>query len=303
MLFRIHAQLALQVRNRQCGFTFFDPRSQTGIVSIGRGFWAVAGFGFGRQKGQFCCWPYGRVALGKEAAGIAEAKRVVEGVAVAVVALAVVGHLHKGIGADETANQGVIHAAIHVDELKFIKMFMHGEATSRAKGNGHISISPGLCIAAAAPGIETEIFRAAFLVYQRCKASLMVFEYIFHAAIVSVFDRKNSKNSCWRAEVVDKFLRIVFVNHFIKWSEIAGLLAVILGKACFILQNAFMVRAIGYIERIVTFCYAFYVLYYHTIDLCGGGDEKDKGIIFSMIDIMLTKKKFKDFFQKNVSAL
>lgn len=32
-------------------------------------------------------------------------------------------------------------------------------------------------------------------------------------------------------------------------------------------------------------------------------DEKDKGITFSMIDIMLTKKKFKDFFQKNVAAL
>ena len=32
-------------------------------------------------------------------------------------------------------------------------------------------------------------------------------------------------------------------------------------------------------------------------------DEKDKGITFSTIDIMLTKKKFKDFFQKNVSTL
>jgi hypothetical protein len=32
-------------------------------------------------------------------------------------------------------------------------------------------------------------------------------------------------------------------------------------------------------------------------------DEKDKSIVFSMIDIMLTKKKFKDFFQKNVAAL
>jgi len=32
-------------------------------------------------------------------------------------------------------------------------------------------------------------------------------------------------------------------------------------------------------------------------------DEKDKGIIFSMIDIMLTKKKLKHFFQKNVAAL
>jgi transcriptional regulator with XRE-family HTH domain len=32
-------------------------------------------------------------------------------------------------------------------------------------------------------------------------------------------------------------------------------------------------------------------------------DEKDKSIILSIIDTMLTKKKFKDFFQKNVAAL
>lgn len=32
-------------------------------------------------------------------------------------------------------------------------------------------------------------------------------------------------------------------------------------------------------------------------------DEKDKSIIFGMIETMLTKKKFKDFFQKNVAAL
>jgi len=31
-------------------------------------------------------------------------------------------------------------------------------------------------------------------------------------------------------------------------------------------------------------------------------DEKDKGIIFSMIDIMLTEKKFKDFFQIKLAA-
>jgi len=31
-------------------------------------------------------------------------------------------------------------------------------------------------------------------------------------------------------------------------------------------------------------------------------DEKDKGIIFSMIDIKLTEKKFKDFFQIKLAA-
>ncbi len=32
-------------------------------------------------------------------------------------------------------------------------------------------------------------------------------------------------------------------------------------------------------------------------------EEKDKNIIFSMIETMLTKKKFKDFFQKNIATL
>jgi hypothetical protein len=32
-------------------------------------------------------------------------------------------------------------------------------------------------------------------------------------------------------------------------------------------------------------------------------DEKDENIVFGMIETMLTKKKFKDFFQKNIAAL
>lgn len=32
-------------------------------------------------------------------------------------------------------------------------------------------------------------------------------------------------------------------------------------------------------------------------------DDKDKTVVFSMIETMLTKKKFKDFFNKNVAML
>jgi transcriptional regulator with XRE-family HTH domain len=32
-------------------------------------------------------------------------------------------------------------------------------------------------------------------------------------------------------------------------------------------------------------------------------DEEDKHVIFRMIDTMLTKKKFKDFFNKNIATL
>lgn len=37
--------------------------------------------------------------------------------------------------------------------------------------------------------------------------------------------------------------------------------------------------------------------------LIAGLDEKDRSIVFGMIETMLTKKKFKDFFQKNIAAL
>ena len=32
-------------------------------------------------------------------------------------------------------------------------------------------------------------------------------------------------------------------------------------------------------------------------------DEKDKSVVFGMIETMLTKKKFKDFFNNNIAAL
>jgi transcriptional regulator with XRE-family HTH domain len=32
-------------------------------------------------------------------------------------------------------------------------------------------------------------------------------------------------------------------------------------------------------------------------------DEKDKSIVFGMIETMLTKKKFKDFFNSNIAAM
>jgi transcriptional regulator with XRE-family HTH domain len=32
-------------------------------------------------------------------------------------------------------------------------------------------------------------------------------------------------------------------------------------------------------------------------------EEKDKSIVFGIIETMLTKKKFKDFFQKNIATL
>jgi len=42
---------------------------------------------------------------------------------------------------------------------------------------------------------------------------------------------------------------------------------------------------------------------FEQIKLINQLDEDDRDVVFRIIDTMLTKKKFKDFFQKNVAAL
>ncbi|MEC3877940.1 helix-turn-helix domain-containing protein [Chryseobacterium salviniae] len=39
------------------------------------------------------------------------------------------------------------------------------------------------------------------------------------------------------------------------------------------------------------------------VRLINGLEEKDKNVIFAMLETMITKQKFKDFFNKNVAAL
>ncbi len=39
------------------------------------------------------------------------------------------------------------------------------------------------------------------------------------------------------------------------------------------------------------------------VKLIQGLDEKDRNTVFNIIDTMLTKAKFKDFFNKNIAAL
>ena len=42
---------------------------------------------------------------------------------------------------------------------------------------------------------------------------------------------------------------------------------------------------------------------FEQVNLINQLDEDDRSTVFKIIDTMLTKKKFKDFFQKNVAAL
>jgi len=42
---------------------------------------------------------------------------------------------------------------------------------------------------------------------------------------------------------------------------------------------------------------------FEKLDLINQLEEDDKQTVFKIIDMMLTKKKFKDFFQKNIAAL
>lgn len=42
---------------------------------------------------------------------------------------------------------------------------------------------------------------------------------------------------------------------------------------------------------------------FEQINLINQLDEEDRTVVFKIIDTMLTKKKFKDFFQQNATAL
>jgi len=42
---------------------------------------------------------------------------------------------------------------------------------------------------------------------------------------------------------------------------------------------------------------------FEQINLINQLDEEDRTVVFKIIDTMLTKKKFKDFFQQNAAAL
>jgi transcriptional regulator with XRE-family HTH domain len=42
---------------------------------------------------------------------------------------------------------------------------------------------------------------------------------------------------------------------------------------------------------------------FEQLDMINKLDEEDKQTVFKIIDTMLTKKKFKDFFNKNIAAL
>jgi hypothetical protein len=42
---------------------------------------------------------------------------------------------------------------------------------------------------------------------------------------------------------------------------------------------------------------------FEQINLINQLDEEDRTVVFKIIDTMLTKKKFKDFFNNNVAAL
>lgn len=42
---------------------------------------------------------------------------------------------------------------------------------------------------------------------------------------------------------------------------------------------------------------------FEQVNLINQLDEEDRNVVFKIIDTMLTKKKFKDFFNNNIAAL
>jgi len=89
-------------------------------------------------------------------AGVGQADGVVQHIAVAVVALAVVGELDEGVGGEKTPQIRVIDPSVHVDQADAVQVFVSGEAPGfdAVRGRGAAPVGR----AAFAPGFEAGAF-------------------------------------------------------------------------------------------------------------------------------------------------
>ena len=83
-------------------------------------------------------------------ARIRKLQRIVQHIAVFIVVLCIGGVLQNGIRTQKSADYGIIYAAVHVDQCKFIKVFVAGVAAAGVGGRGHTGVGPVGGVAAAA---------------------------------------------------------------------------------------------------------------------------------------------------------
>ena len=92
---------------------------------------------------------------------------VIDTVAISVKVLAVIRHLHVGIGRKEPSQQRVVHPSVHINDAKFGQMLMSCVATGKANGV--------LAHRLPAPGVVCRVkYRCAIVVGQRQNTSQVV---------------------------------------------------------------------------------------------------------------------------------
>ena len=77
-------------------------------------------------------------------------QRIVPHIRIPVKILRKIGRLNIWIRAQKSADYGIIYAAVHVDQCKFIKVFVAGVAAAGVGGRGHTGVGPVGGVAAAA---------------------------------------------------------------------------------------------------------------------------------------------------------
>ena len=73
-------------------------------------------------------------------------KRIVQAVAVAVMALGIPYILKDRVGRKKPCEYGIEHPAIHIDKAEFIKMLMAGIAAVEKEGGGYVGKSILPCL-------------------------------------------------------------------------------------------------------------------------------------------------------------
>ena len=87
-------------------------------------------------------------------ARIREPQRIVEAVGIAVVGLQVVLVLYGDVGGELASYDGVLHAAVHVDEVEAVVVLMQGVATVESRG--YVVVAEAVGVAPPSPGVVAQ---------------------------------------------------------------------------------------------------------------------------------------------------
>ena len=106
---------------------------------------------------------------------------IIETIRISVEGLGVVCVLYNYVGREHPADEGVVQAAVHVDESELVIVLV--QSVTAVEGGGDVVVGQRLRVAAPPPRVEA-VMRHGAACYGGIQAALVVFDDIAHSSAV-----------------------------------------------------------------------------------------------------------------------